>query len=116
MSPTKTNPEYAAMAYRKAILGECVTHLLRFTPAMGEEPKGRIYSEDTIRDDSEVPQDDLQDFILSLQQEAESLRLEMAKFDFVKRDHDTSQHSQKPAPSAQENGQFKRKRRHNHTQ
>ena len=79
------------MAYRKALLGECIAHLTGYTPAMGERPKGKIVSEDIIREDSEVPQEEVQEFILELQQEAESLRLEMKKFDFVKREQNVQQ-------------------------
>ena len=86
--PTRTNPEYAAMAYRKALLSECVSFLKSYTALMGGEPKGKIVSEDVVRDDSEVPQEEILEFITGLQQESEGLRLEMAKFDFVKREVD----------------------------
>jgi hypothetical protein len=108
--PTRTNPEYAAMAYRKALLGVCVAHLTRHTGAMGEDPVGSIVSEDVVREDSLVPEEEIVDFITEMQQEQESLRLEMSRFDFVKRvDDDSSKHkpqrAQKPKASSKAKAQ-----------
>lgn len=110
--PTKTNPEYAAMAYRKALLRTCVVHLTKFTGAMGEDPSGKIISEDVIREDSEVPEEDIVDFITDMQQEADTLRLEMARYELVKREEtngESKQRTQRKTSSTQGRGKAKAK-------
>lgn len=95
MSPQRTNPVYAQLAYRKAILGEVITFLTNtFTTAYNDEPAKTIVSEDVFREDSDVPLEDVGGYILELQQEEESLRLELAKFEFVKRGEDGKQIAQ----------------------
>ena len=108
----RTNPEYAVMAYRKALLGQCIAHLTRFTSSMGEAPREKVIAEEVIREESEVPEEEIQDFILGLEQERESLRLELAKFEFVKRkSNDQGKFYQK---SEETSGQGKRHGPRNH--
>lgn len=92
MRPTRTNPAYAALAYKKAILGEVIARLSgEYTAAMGDQPSRVIVSDDIVREDSEVPEEEIGAFIEQLQQEEESLRLQLLKFDFVRRDEPSEQ-------------------------
>jgi hypothetical protein len=111
MRPSRTNPEYAAMAYRRAIIGNCIAHLMTLTSSMGEEPKGKIISEDVVREDSVVPEDEINDYIFELKQEHESLQLEMAKFEFVKREDDDKKRNGKKQAEAAEEAPARGKRR-----
>jgi len=83
----RTNPAYAHIAYRKAILGRTIQFLSdNFLALSADEPKDVILCEDVFREDSEVDIRSIEEYIEELQQEEESLRLELAKFDFVKKD------------------------------
>lgn len=96
----KTNPAYLELAYRKAIVGE-VIQLLRaqYTPAYGDEPEKTVVCEDVFRDDSEVPQAYLEDFIADLTKQEADLDLELNRFEFVRRqeEHGSSVSSAKAA-------------------
>jgi hypothetical protein len=97
MKSNSTNPAYAALAYRRAVLGEVVSLLSReYTEQNGVPAKGVIYAEEISRSDSEVPQEEIGRFMEELQQEEESLRLELAKFDFVRRDEQKPKQVRKP--------------------
>lgn len=86
--PTRTNPVYARMAFRRAIVGHVVSLLNSdYTTAQGgDEPDKVIHAQDVFPEDNPVPEEDLQDYIGELELEDEQLRLEMLKFDFVKKD------------------------------
>ena len=101
--PTKTNPEYAAMAYQKALLGQCIAHLSSYTSLQGP-PQGTIITEDVVREDSEVPEEEILAYVTGLQQDFESIRLEMAKFDFVKREPNVQGKSDKANKAGGESG------------
>lgn len=99
MRPTRTNPAYAALAYRKAILGELITRLTsEYTGAMGDNPSKVILSGDLVREDSEVPEEEIGMFVEQLQQEEESLRLQLLKFDFVRRDEQKAEEVRNEQP------------------
>lgn len=86
---TRTNPAYAHLAYRKAVLGRVVQFLSdEFLARTSDEPKDVVLCEDVFRDDSEVPMGNIEEYIEELQQEEESLRLELSRFEFVKRGDD----------------------------
>ncbi len=97
MKPTHTNPAYAVLAYRKAIVGEIIARLQHeYTSAMGEDPSKTIFAEEVPKIDSEVPEEEIGSYIEELQQEEESLRLELLKFDFVRRDEQEAKQVRKP--------------------
>lgn len=86
---TKTNPAYAALAYRKAILHHLSYHLQRnCLAAPGVEPKEKVISEDVFTIDSEVPFAEIESFLEGLIDEEEKIRLEMAKFEFTRKHND----------------------------
>lgn len=108
----KTNPAYAELAYKKALLGEAIDHFGRFTEALGLPAQGEIHSEDLIRSDSKVPESVINAFIIELRQERESVMLEMARFDFVKReDNDKEQQDASRATSQKKKATRKRRSR-----
>lgn len=85
---TRTNPAYLELAYRKAIVGELITMLTNeYTKAYSEQARRKVAAEDVYKEDSEVPEEHIHEFITDLQQEEEHLRLELSKFDFVKREN-----------------------------
>jgi hypothetical protein len=91
--PTRTNPVYAKLAFRRAIVVH-VASLLNsdFTSSMGsDEPEKVIHAEDVFPEDNPVPEDEIQDYVNELELEDEQLRLEMLKFNFVKHDDKTNQ-------------------------
>lgn len=100
----KTNPEYAALAYRKAILTETVTMLRRHyvSDDMGHPPQRTLQSGEVLRDDSEVPQEHFYQFITELETKAAEVDLEMRSFEFKRKNVTTAepprpQSSQVPA-------------------
>ena len=86
---SRTNPAYAELAYRKAIVGEII-QLLRtgYTAAFGDEPEKEIVSEDTFREDSAVPEVVVVDYIQDLERQEADLELELNRFEFVKREEE----------------------------
>ena len=95
----RTNPAYATLAYRKAVVGHLITYLVKdYTSARGGEPAETITSEDVFREDDEVPESEIHRYIQELQQEEESTRLQMLKFDFVER-QDASSTAVKKTPA-----------------
>ncbi len=93
----RTNPAYAALAYRKAILGEVIARLtVDYTAAMGNNPSRVIVCEEVLREDSDVPPGEIGSYLEELQQQEESLRLELLKFDFVRRDEQKAKQVRKP--------------------
>lgn len=82
----RTNPAYVTLAYRKAVISETIARLMEYTSSMGTKPNRVIISDEVLREDSEVPEREIVGYIEGLQQEEESIRLEMLKFDFVRRD------------------------------
>lgn len=81
--PLKTNPIYAVIAYRKAILQEAISLVQRqFIGAGGAEPRDHIVCEDVFSIDSQVPVEEIQQFVHDLQAQKLQLELEMNEFDF----------------------------------
>lgn len=79
----RTNPAYAYLAYRRAVI-QHVAHVLttEYTAPVGEDPNQHIYADDVFRCDAEVPVPDVVGFIEELQAEDARLQLEMNKFEF----------------------------------
>ena len=102
--PTRTNPVYLEIAYRKAVLGEVIS-LLRsnYTGAYDDAPKNVIVSEDVLREESDVPEEAVQQLIVDMQQQEESLRLDLLRFDFVERKGTKASDESKSKPSTSVN-------------
>lgn len=81
----RTNPAYAFLAYRRAIIQHVTNLLVRdYTAPMNSEPNKQIYSDDVMRGDEEVPMAEIVRYVEELQQEDADLVLEMNKFEFRK--------------------------------
>jgi len=79
----RTNPAYAYLAYRRAIINH-VTHLLvtdYVAPTDGEANES-IFSDDVFKTDSQVPISEVKQYLEELQIEDARLQLEMNKFEF----------------------------------
>jgi hypothetical protein len=82
---TRTNPVYAHLAYRRALIVNLIEHLREDCMALGGgDPKKEVVCEEVFREDSIVPEDEIQIVVEELEQESEHLRLELAKFSFGK--------------------------------
>jgi hypothetical protein len=86
-TPIKTNPAFAALAYRKTVLTNTVAHLRREYIGLDTEPKSTMLCEDVFQVDSKVPIAEVGFVVEDLIEEIEELKLEMAKFEFTKREH-----------------------------
>lgn len=104
--PTRTNPVYAQLAFRRAIVGHVVSLLNSdYTTAQGgDEPDKVIHAQDVFPEDNPVPEDEIQGYISELELEDEELRLEMLKFDFVKTDAKNSKKRQAKKTSTRKGG------------
>jgi len=79
----RTNPAYAFIAYRRAILKHVSALLTRdYCSLPNEEPAKHIYSDEVFTCDREVPSEDIGLFIEDLEREDAKLLLELNKFEF----------------------------------
>lgn len=79
----RTNPAYAYLAYRRAIVNH-ITHLLVFDyiAPTDSEANESIFSDDVFKTDSQVPISEIKLYLEELQAEDARLQLEMNKFEF----------------------------------
>lgn len=79
----RTNPAYAYLAYRRAIINH-VTHLLvtDYVAPVDGEANESIFSDDVFKSDSQVPISEIKLYLEELQAEDARLQLEMNKFEF----------------------------------
>jgi len=81
------NPAFLKLARRRGIIQDQISKLVKeCTAAFGLSAVRAIVIEDVPRSVSEIPQEDIQEYINDLQQEEERLRLEMLKFEFVRKE------------------------------
>ena len=81
-----TNEAFAALAYRRSIMQNMITHLSRtYLGADGQEPKERIICEEVAQVDSFTPIEEIAEFVDELKDAEHALRLEMGKFELVRR-------------------------------
>ena len=84
---TKTNPAYAHLAYRKTIVAQLKVHLReKYMSLSSPEPEEVMLCEDVFHQDSNVPVEEVQGVVEELEQEEESLRLQMSQFSFSKQE------------------------------
>jgi hypothetical protein len=90
MSPIiKTNPAFAHIAYRRAIVVQLVQDLRdSYMTLSGTVPKKAIICDDVFREESTVPQEELADVMQELELEAANLKLELLKFTFTRKESD----------------------------
>jgi len=107
-TPIKTNPAYAALAYRRTVLHNTIVYLRRTFVGIDGDPKEKMICEDVIQVDSVVPVDEIDSVIEDLIDEEEELKLAMNKFEFVERTHEPKQRKkrkQKATQSKQKEGE-----------
>ena len=81
----RTDPAYAQLAYRRAVVKYLHNHVLTvLVGADGLPPQDQIISEDVFREDSEVPQEVLMSYAEELQVEEAELDLELKKYQLVR--------------------------------
>ncbi len=85
----KTNPAYAYLAYRRAIVQDIIAHLQNsYLGGRGDDPQRKILSDEVFHVDAEVPREEIENYVGELMQKDAHLELEMAKFEFSKKDED----------------------------
>ena len=85
----RTNPAYAYLAYRRAVLRHTINWLRsEYVGQDGVSPKDKILCEDVFREDSEIPPEEIYQFVEELQEQEAQVQLEINRFDFVKKDND----------------------------
>jgi len=98
MSSKRTNPAYAYLAYRKAILDYTISHLSGdVIGADGLEPTVHIISEDVFREDEKVPPEDVYSFVEELEEMRAHLVVEMGRFEFVRKEEEDVKGKQRAA-------------------
>lgn len=82
----KTNPAFAHLAYRRAIIVQLVQDLRdSYMQLSTAAPKRTIVCDDVFREESTVPQEELADVMHAMEVEAANLKLELAKFTFTRK-------------------------------
>jgi hypothetical protein len=91
--PTKTNPAYAALAYRKAIVQYVAENIKAQFIGVTGEPPNRLMCEEVFPVDAEVPVEDIQQYYAELGEEENRLDLELNKFEFMRKTDGEEQRS-----------------------
>lgn len=94
----KTNEAYAAIAYKRTILREMITHLRRQYLGVDGEPKAQLICEEVFQVDSIVPQEEVNRVVEELVDEEAELQLQLGKFEFVRKDEHKARQGQEPSP------------------
>jgi len=95
----KTNPAYAALAYRKTVLSHLVTHLKRDYVGLDTDPKSTLLCEEVFQVDAQVPVEEVGYVIEDLVDEISEIQLDLDKFEFTKREHVRKRRSRKKKSS-----------------
>ena len=91
MSAVRTNPAYAALAYRRTIIHQTITYLKREYVGVDEDPKQKLICEEVLAAEAEVPVEEVATYLQELEREKHELTLELGKFEFTRRDNDQKQ-------------------------
>jgi hypothetical protein len=108
MTKTKqTNEAFAALAYRRSIIQEVMVYLTRkYIGSDGQDPKDHIVCEEVAHIDSAVPTEEIAEFVDELKDHEHELRLDMGKFELVRRtDVKAGPQWKKEKPKGQGKGQ-----------
>ena len=110
MTNTRTNPAYAYLAYRRAIIQELVGHLQnQYLGARGDDVC-KLTSDQVFPVDAEVPLAEVEQFVAELLQKDAFLELEMAKFEFTKKENQNEQQPAVQKPKAQKSARVSKKK------
>jgi hypothetical protein len=99
--PLRTNPAYAALAYRKTIIAFTKVHLRR--KFLGDEvsgPREVLVCEEVFPIDSKIPPEAVQEYIETLSREESEIDVQLRKFELTpstsKGTHGQQTRSQEP--------------------
>lgn len=85
MSTVRTNPAYAALAYRRTIIHNTIILLKREFVGLDTEPNKKMICEEVLAVDSEIPVEEIAQYVEELEREHHELTLELGKFEFTKK-------------------------------
>jgi hypothetical protein len=88
MATVKTNPAYAALAYRRTIIHSMIIFLKRDFVGLDAEPSKKLICEEVLAADSEVPVEEIAQYLEELEREHHNLTFELGKFEFTKKSQD----------------------------
>ena len=94
MKTIRTNPAYAALAYRRTIIHNAIIMLKREFVGMDSDPNKKMLCEDVLAVDSEVPAEEIAQYVEELEQEHHSLTLELGKFEFTRKNQNEPKQQQ----------------------
>jgi hypothetical protein len=97
MATVRTNPAYAALAYRRTIIHNMIILLKREFVGLDAEPNRKMICEDVLHADSEVPAEEIIQYVEELEQEQHELTLELNKFEFTRKGGDDAKFQQAKA-------------------
>jgi hypothetical protein len=103
--PIKTNPQYAALAYRRTILHEVIMYLKRKYVGLDDDPKDQLICEEVLHVDRVIPPDEVDSYVSELEAEEEHLRLELNKYEFSRKNNEPKQKWDQKAQKGQPNRQ-----------
>jgi hypothetical protein len=103
----KTNPAYAAIAYRRTIVREMITHLRRQYVGMDGEPKAQLICEEVFQVDAVVPPEEVNRVVEELVDEEAELNLELSRFEFTRKDESAQGRKNKTAKAGRGKGRKK---------
>lgn len=102
--PLRTNPAYAHLAYKKAILRRTIVFLRRtFVGDELTDPRETLVCEEVFPVDSNVPQEEIQHYIENLTDEEAEIQRQLSKFQLVapiegRHEQKSSKNSRQPHP------------------
>ena len=100
-----TNPVYAHLAHRKTIVAHLKVHLReKYMALSSPEPEKTLLCDEVFPQDSNVPVEEVQRVVEELEQEEESLRIQMSQFSFNKQEERNGILSSKKNPRATAQG------------
>jgi hypothetical protein len=101
MATVKTNPAYAALAYRRTIIHNTIIYLKREFVGLDSDPQRKMICEDVLHADSEVPAEEVLQFVEELEREHHAITLELGKFEFTRKNDDDPKFRQAQAKGNQ---------------
>ncbi len=91
---TRTNPAYKAIVYRRTIVHNVIISLKRDYLGVDSDPEKKMICEEVFAADSEIPTEEILQYVEELEREHHGLTLEMNKFEFTKRSENDSKFQQ----------------------
>lgn len=96
MATIRTNPVYAALAYRRTIIHNLITFLKREYVGIDSDPPKKLICEEVLAVDSDTPVEEIVQYMEELEREHHELTIELSKFEFTKKGNYDIKHFQAP--------------------